>query len=188
MKIYTRTGDKGKTSIVGGQICSKDDIRIECNGKLDEANSFIGLLRAQLPEDHKWQVQLQKIQTDLMDIMSHIATPSSLRDQNKINRPVDGPAWCEKWIDEMLAEIPEPHDYFILPGGTVVSAQCHVIRTVLRTAERRMVTLNRKDPVEEFILKYVNRLSDLFFILARYELYVEGFDEERLRPFKISHK
>lgn len=188
MKIYTRTGDKGKTQIVGGAVISKDDIRIECNGKLDEANSFIGALRAQLEVDHKWQNSLQKILTDMMDMMSHVATPSSIREINKTNRAIDGPEYCEKWIDEMLSEIPEPHDFFILPGGNLVSAQCHVIRTVLRTAERRLISLNKEDPVEEFILKYINRLSDLFFVMARYELFVAGYDEEKLRPFKMPAK
>lgn len=188
MKIYTRTGDKGLTRIFGGMACKKDDIRIECNGKLDEANSFIGLLRSKLEDNHPWQKGLFKIQTDIMDIMSHIATHSSKRNENKVNRPVDGEQFCEEWIDKMLNEIPEPHDWFILPGGDEISALCHVVRTTLRTAERRLFTLNHDDPVEEFILKYVNRLSDLFFVLARYKLYLAGLPEEKLRPFKYAHK
>ncbi len=184
MRIYTRTGDKGLTKIFGGMACKKDDIRIECNGKLDEANSFIGLLRSKLDENHQWQKGLFKIQTDIMDIMSHIATHSSKRSDNDVNRPVDGEKFCEQWIDDMLNEMPQPHDWFILPGGNEVSALCHVVRTTMRTAERRLFTLNQEDPVEEFVLKYINRLSDLFFVLARYELFKADLTEEKLRPFK----
>lgn len=188
MGIYTRTGDKGLTKIFGGMSCKKDDIRIECNGKLDEANSFIGLLRSKLGKNHEWQQGLFKIQTDIMDMMSHIATHSSKREENKVAKPVDGEKFCEDWIDEMLNEMPKPHDLFILPGGTEVSALCHVIRTTLRTAERRLFSLNNTDTVEEFILKYINRLSDLFFVLARYELFKTQISEEKLRPFRRTRK
>ncbi|MEA3317239.1 MAG: cob(I)yrinic acid a,c-diamide adenosyltransferase [Bacteroidota bacterium] len=184
MKIYTRTGDKGITKIFGNMSCKKDDIRIECNGKLDEANSFIGLLRSNLGKNHEWQNGLFKIQTDIMDIMSHIATHSSKRKLNKVAQPKDGEKFCEHWIDEMLNEMPEPHDWFILPGGNEVSALCHVVRTTLRTAERRLFTLNNEDPVEVFILKYINRLSDLFFVLSRYELFKAQLSEEKLRSFR----
>lgn len=188
MRIYTRTGDKGRTKIFGGMACEKDDIRIECNGKLDEANSFIGLLRSKLDENHPWQTGLFKIQTDVMDMMSHIATHSTKRSENDVTRPVDGEQFCEQWIDDMLNEMPQPHNWFILPGGNEVSALCHVIRTTMRTAERRLFTLHREDPVEGFILKYVNRLSDLFFVFARYELFTSDLSEEKLRPFKRERK
>lgn len=184
MRVYTRTGDKGSTGIFGGQVRRKDDIRIEANGILDEANSFIGLLRSKLPEDHLWQKGLFKIQTDIMDMMSHIATTSDLRETNEVNNPVDGAEFCEQWIDEMLNEMPKPHDWFILPGGNEVSALCHIIRTQIRTTERRLFTLHEQDEVPEYILKYINRLSDLFFVLARFELYQSGATEEKLRPFR----
>ncbi len=185
MKVYTRTGDKGLTGIFGGMSAKKDDIRIECNGILDEANSFIGLLRSKLEPDHAWQKGLFKVQMDLMDIMSHVATHSTLRSKNTVNRPEDGEKFCEEWIDAMLAEMPEPHDWFILPGGTEISALCHVVRTVLRTAERRAFTLNQQDPMEPFILRYINRLSDLFFVMARYQLFEARLSEEKVRPFKM---
>lgn len=188
MRIYTRTGDKGLTNVFGGMAVKKYDIRVEANGKLDEANSFIGLLRSKLGIDHPWQEGLFKIQTDLMDMMSHIATHSSIRDKNTVNKPEDGEKFCEQWIDGMLNEMPEPHDWFILPGGTEVSALCHVARTTLRTAERRLFELNDEDPVEEFIVKYVNRLSDLFFVMSRYELFKADLPEEKLRPFRMVKK
>jgi cob(I)alamin adenosyltransferase len=185
MSVYTRTGDRGKTGIFGGRLVDKDDIRIECNGKLDEVNCTIGLIRVKLSAEHPWQERLYKIQVDIMDMMSHIATHFELRDKNPINRPIDGAKSCEEWIDAMLNEMPEPHDFFILPGGNEISALCHIVRTQMRTAERRLVTLNKSDAVDEFILKYINRLSDLFFVLARYELYKSGFVEEKLRPFRM---
>lgn len=188
MKIYTKTGDKGRTSVFGGKQCSKDDIRVECNGKLDEACSSIGVLRASLPLEHNWQKKLYKIQVDLMNMMSHVATHSSLRSNNTVHRPTDGIAFCEDWIDAMMGEIPGPDDWFILPGGSMVSAQCHVVRTQLRTAERRLITLHNEDPVEGFIIQYINRLSDLFFAMARYELYKAGYSEEKLRPFIMPMK
>ncbi len=184
MKIYTRTGDKGLTKIFGNKVCKKDDIRIECNGKLDEANSFIGLLSTKLEEEDEWQEGLLRIQTDIMNMMSLIATHSSVRGKNKVDRPVEGPEFCEQWIDKMLNEMPEPHNWFILPRGNEISALCHVVRTTVRTVERRLWTLNGEDPVEEFILKYVNRLSDLFFVLARYALYKAQIPEEKFRPFR----
>jgi cob(I)alamin adenosyltransferase len=188
MRIYTRTGDRGKTGIYGGMRVDKDDIRVECNGKLDEVNATIGLLRVKLPADHSWQTGLYKFQVDLMDMMSHVATHSSLREKNPINRPTEGDKYCEEWIDTMLNEMDGPHDYFILPGGNEISALCHIIRTQMRTAERRLITLHKTDPVDEYILKYINRLSDLFFVLSRYELYKSGFEEEKLRRFIFRYK
>ncbi len=188
MRVYTRTGDKGNTRIFGGKVRRKDNIRIEANGILDEANAFIGLLRSKLDENHPWQKGLFKIQTDIMDMMSHIATTSDIRSTNTVSHPRDGADYCEAWIDQMLEEMPKPHDWFILPGGNEVSALCHVVRTQIRTAERRLFTLDKEDPVEDYILKYVNRLSDLFFVLSRYELYQSGLTEEKLRPFRRSKR
>ena len=184
MRIYTRKGDKGTTQMYGGLSCKKDDIRIECNGMLDEANSCIGLLRSKLSDTHVWHEGLYKIQTDIMDIMSLIATLSSQRSSNKVPRPLSGYEFCEKWIDALLAEIPSSQDFFILPGGTEVSALCHVVRVKIRTAERRLYALHAVDPVEDFIFKYINRMSDLFFVLAKHELYTANIPEEKVRLFK----
>lgn len=186
MRVYTKTGDKGKTQIFGGIDCDKDHIRIEANGQLDEASAFIGQLRAKLPDSHAWQDLLKTIQIDLMDTMSHVATHSSHRDKNTVRRPETAEKYCEEWIDKMLDEMPKPHDWFILPGGNEVSALCHVVRTQMRRAERSLVTLNREDPLEGFIIRFVNRLSDLFFVMSRYELYQSNLDEEKLRKFRLS--
>ena len=190
MKIYTRKGDKGTTGVFGGKREDKDSARIECNGALDEANSTIGLLRAKLGPEHEWQPNLHRIQKDLMDMMSHLARPS---DSNKVNpnpKPVDGAEFCEQWLDELEGAITSPSDYFLLPGGNEISALCHVCRTQIRRGERRLVTLMKGDPecVEDYIISYVNRLSDLFFTMARAEMDKAGVAEEKWQLFLYKRK
>ncbi|WP_103071778.1 cob(I)yrinic acid a,c-diamide adenosyltransferase [Aquimarina sediminis] len=190
MKIYTRKGDTGKTGVFGGKREYKDSPRIECNGALDEANSTIGLLRAKLGNDHEWQPNLHKIQKDLMDMMSHLARPSDSKKENPNPRPVDGADFCEQWMDDMEAKISSPSDYFLLPGGNEISALCHVCRTQIRRGERRLVTLMHEDPesVEEYVIAYVNRLSDLFFTMARAEMDKAGVAEEKWQLFLYKRK
>lgn len=183
MKIYTKKGDKGTTGLFGGSRVSKDDVRIECIGTLDEANSTIGLLRVKLGAGHEWQSNLHKIQKDLMDMMSHLARPSDAKKENKNPMPVDGAAFCEEWIDALEAAMTSPSDYFLLPGGNEVSALCHIARTQMRRGERRLVSLIRADEVHEAIPAYVNRLSDLFFTLARAEMDKAGVAEEKWQLF-----
>ncbi|WP_031526450.1 cob(I)yrinic acid a,c-diamide adenosyltransferase [Dyadobacter crusticola] len=183
MKIYTKKGDKGTTGLFGGSRVFKDDVRVECIGTLDEANSTIGLLRVKLGETHEWQGNLQKIQKDLMDMMSHLARPSDAKKENKNPMPVDGAAFCEQWIDELEAAMTSPSDYFLLPGGNEVSALCHVARTQMRRGERRLVSLIKTDEVNEAIPAYINRLSDLFFTLARAEMDKAGVAEEKWQLF-----
>ncbi|HWV32672.1 MAG TPA: cob(I)yrinic acid a,c-diamide adenosyltransferase [Dyadobacter sp.] len=183
MKIYTKKGDKGTTGLFGGSRVSKDDVRIECIGTLDEANSTIGLLRVKLGAGHEWQSNLHKIQKDLMDMMSHLARPSDAKKENKNPMPVDGAAFCEEWIDALEAAMTSPSDYFLLPGGNEVSALCHVARTQMRRGERRLVSLIKTDDVHEAIPAYINRLSDLFFTLARAEMDKAGVVEEKWQLF-----
>ncbi|WP_439555461.1 cob(I)yrinic acid a,c-diamide adenosyltransferase [Dyadobacter sp.] len=183
MKIYTKKGDKGTTGLFGGSRVFKDDVRVECMGALDEANSTIGLLRVKLGETHEWQPNLQKIQKDLMDMMSHLARPSDAKKENKNPMPVDGAAFCEEWIDALEAAMTSPSDYFLLPGGNEVSALCHVARTQIRRGERRLVSLIKTDEVHEAIPAYINRLSDLFFTLARAEMDKAGVAEEKWQLF-----
>nr|WP_295928794.1 cob(I)yrinic acid a,c-diamide adenosyltransferase [uncultured Dyadobacter sp.] len=183
MKIYTKKGDKGTTGLFGGSRVSKDDVRIECIGTLDEANSTIGLLRVKLGNDHAWQPNLHRIQKDLMDMMSHLARPSDAKKENKNPMPVDGAVFCEEWIDALEASMTSPSDYFLLPGGNEVSALCHVARTQMRRGERRLVSLIQTDEVHEAIPAYINRLSDLFFTLARAEMDKAGVAEEKWQLF-----
>ncbi|WP_282080491.1 cob(I)yrinic acid a,c-diamide adenosyltransferase [Aquimarina algiphila] len=190
MKIYTRKGDTGMTGVFGGKRESKDSARIECNGALDEANSTIGLLRSKLGNDHEWQQNLHKIQKDLMDMMSHLARPSDSKKENPNPKPIDGADFCEQWMDDMESKISSPSDYFLLPGGNEISALCHVCRTQIRRGERRLVTLMHEDTasVEEYVVAYINRLSDLFFTMARAEMDKAGVAEEKWQLFLYKRK
>jgi len=190
MKIYTRKGDTGMTGVFGGKRESKDSARIECNGALDEANSTIGLLRSKLGNNHEWQPNLHKIQKDLMDMMSHLARPSDSKKENPNPKPKDGADFCEKWMDDMESKISSPSDYFLLPGGNEISSLCHVCRTQIRRGERRLVTLMHEDSasVEEYVVAYINRLSDLFFTMARSEMDKAGVAEEKWQLFLYKRK
>lgn len=186
-RIYTKTGDRGTTGIHGGERVDKDDIRIEANGCIDELNAVIGIIRSLLPTDHEWQEMLHHIQYELMIVMSHVATPSAIREKNPNKLSETLAAYCEQQMDEMTAKL-EDNGYFILPGGTPVSAQCQFARTVARRAERRLWTLNRKDAVPHEILTFVNRLSDLFFVMARYDMQQQNWPEERWQSFSYKRQ
>lgn len=188
MKIYTRKGDLGETSLFGGTRVLKDDVRVECYGTFDEANSTIGLLRAKLSSDHSWQANLHRIQRDMMAMMSLLATPSNSPKENTTQVPMDGAAFCEAWIDALEQENASPTEYFLLPGGNEISALCHVVRTQIRRSERRLVSLMKIDTVHEAIPAYINRLSDLFFMLARVEMSKTGLEEERWKHFVYKKK
>lgn len=187
MNIYTRGGDKGKTGIHGGQRVDKDDIRIEANGCIDELNSMIGVIRAFLPAEHEWQQILFKIQSELMVVMSHVATPSAIRDKNPNPLPDNLDKFCEECIDSMTDNMGQSLS-FILPGGNLVSSHLQLARTIARRSERRLWTLNKQDKVPESILKFINRLSDLFFTMARFEMFRDGTGEERWKDFLYKRK
>lgn len=188
MKIYTKKGDKGTTALFGGSRVAKDDVRVNCYGTLDEVNSTIGLLRAKLGNEHEWQPKLMKIQKDMMDMMSHLARPSDCKKENPNPKPVDGAEFCEQWIDELEAAMTSKSDYFLLPGGNEISALCHVVRTQMRRGERLLVTLMKADTVDDYIAAYINRLSDLFFILGRAEMDKAGVAEEKWQLFLYKKK
>lgn len=187
MKIYTRGGDKGKTGIFGGQRVDKDDVRIEANGTIDELNSSIGVVRAYLPKEHEWQAILFKIQTEMMVVMSQVATPSAIRDQNQNVLDENLDKLCEECMDKMTDEM-GPSETFILPGGTVVSAHLQLARAIARRAERRLWTLNKQDEVPAPVMRFINRLSDLFFTMARYDMFSAGDMEERWKDFLYKRK
>lgn len=186
-KIYTRTGDEGMTGIHGGTRVPKDDIRIEANGCLDELNTLLGIVRSMLSETDEWQTKLCYIQRSLMVVMSHVATPSAIREQNPNELSQDLDKFCEEWMDEMMSQL-EDNGYFILPGGTPLAAQLQYARAVARRAERRLWTLNRTDAVPGAILRFVNRLSDLLFVLARFELQRQQWPEEKWMAFSYKRR
>lgn len=168
-RIYTRTGDDGETGLFGGRRIPKDDHRLEAYGTIDELNSLIGLAAATVDEDLR--ARLQIVQSDLFDIGGELATPD-LDDRIRRGQVVgprvtgDDVGQLERWIDALDEEI-EPLTRFILPGGTVAAGHLHVARTVCRRAERRLLTMSRAAPVSPEIVRYLNRLSDLLFTVAR---------------------
>ena len=175
------------TGIHGGTRVPKDDIRIEANGCLDELNTLLGIVRSMLSETDEWQTKLCYIQRSLMVVMSHVATPSAIREQNPNELPQDLDKFCEEWMDEMMSQL-EDNGYFILPGGTPLAAQLQHARAVARRAERRLWTLNRTDAVPGAILRFVNRLSDLLFVLARFELQRQQWPEEKWMAFSYKRR
>ena len=165
MRIYTRTGDKGKTSIIGGRV-DKDDIRVETYGTVDEVNCFVGQAIQELDQEIFKDVlnDLEKIQHELFDCGGDLANVSEKREIKLHQESID---YLEKKIDEYIEEAPEL-ERFILPGGTKPSASIHIARTVTRRAERLVVKLLKADSkTPEIALQYLNRLSDYFFALAR---------------------
>lgn len=182
MKIYTCTGDKGITGIHGGIRVPKDDIRIEANGCIDELNCELGIVRTMMSANDERQSLLFDIQNELMSLMSIVATPDEKRVQNPNSFNNNIISRCEESIDIMTAETPDG-GWFILPGGTPLAAHMQMARAMTRRAERRLWTLNREDTVPEDIMKFMNRLSDLFFTMARHELFKSGLSEEKWRKF-----
>ena len=164
-RIYTRAGDAGKTSLGEGSRVPKTDLRIEAYGAVDELNSFLGLaLSGELPDEFRpW---LEQIQNDLFDLGADLAVP--LEDERRERlRVTDGQVeWLEELCDLVNARL-EPLKSFVLPGGTEAAARLHVARAVCRRAERRSVALAEAQGVNPTALAYLNRLSDLLFILAR---------------------
>lgn len=167
MKIYTRTGDAGSTHVVGGRSLAKDDARIEAYGTVDELNSVLGVaLQAIIDADLR--AVIEPIQLELFDLGAELATPGFVRQPGTPQAAVDEQqiSRMEKQIDWAFGQCPELK-YFVVPGGSAAAAQLHVARTVCRRAERRVVTLARAEPIRPEPVKYLNRLSDLLFALAR---------------------
>ena len=174
MKIYTNTGDKGQTSLLGGTRVPKHHIRINAYGTVDELNSFLGLVR-DLDTDDMRRNFIQDIQSRLFTIGSSLAAETEKAKKFKpdiISADIES---LEHAIDEMNEIVP-PLKNFILPGGHQLVSYCHICRCVCRRAERLVIDLSQQTPVEEHVIIYLNRLSDYLFVLARkisFELHVE---------------
>lgn len=165
MKLYTRTGDKGKTSLIGGRV-DKDHLRVEAYGTIDEANSFIGWALALLADDERFHdlcAELQKIQHELFDCGGDLAIVNGKLPYKATEEMV---VFLEQRIDAYVQETP-PLEKFILPGGSKAAAALHLARTVTRRAERCIVSLQKAEPINDVVLKYMNRLSDYLFVAAR---------------------
>jgi cob(I)alamin adenosyltransferase len=174
MKIYTKTGDDGTTSLFGGTRVSKSDPRIDCYGTVDELNSVIGIAVAANPS-HELSEPLREIQALLFVLGADLATPA---DQSiRIDRITEADvARLESWIDTYDARLPALR-HFILPGGTPVAAALHLARTVCRRAERLLVDARSSNNHSDATLLFLNRLSDLLFVLARYANHSDGIPD-----------
>jgi cob(I)alamin adenosyltransferase len=178
MPIYTRTGDKGTTSLITRERVWKSSIRVETYGTIDELNAVLGVIASFLessPLSEKDYISeiLATIQNDLFFVGSYFANPGQKDIGVDLNAHTKS---FEKKIDEMTTKMPELAN-FILPGGGVVGSHFHLARTVARRAERQVVRLLQEDVLEDSVIKYINRLSDLFFTLARFANFVEGKKE-----------
>ena len=180
MKIYTKTGDRGLTSLIGGTRVPKHHLRIESYGTVDELNSYIGMIRDhQINQEHK--EVLKEIQDRLFTIGSSLASDpekSKMKIPDLHNADVE---MLEKEIDRMTAVLPEMRS-FILPGGNVVASFCHVARCVCRRAERNVIHLNESEYVNEIVLQYLNRLSDYLFVLSRMIIFESNSEEIPWKP------
>ncbi|WP_458412646.1 cob(I)yrinic acid a,c-diamide adenosyltransferase [Schinkia sp. CFF1] len=164
MRLYTRTGDEGKTSLVGGRV-DKDNLRVNAYGTVDEVNSFVGQAMTMLQTEKFADIyaDLERIQHELFDCGSDLATIHDKRPYKVTDEMV---AFLEQQIDQYIVEAP-PVERFILPGGSPQAAALHIARTTTRRAERYIVSLLKIEPINKAVLRYVNRLSDYFFAVAR---------------------
>lgn len=177
MKIYTKTGDKGKTSLFGGDRVSKDTYRIEAYGSVDELNSHLGVIRSLKPPAEVDRM-LERIQHQLFVLGADLATPRT-RKEGKVDRIQPRHIeFLEQSIDRLDAALPGLTQ-FVLPGGSHAAAALHVARTVCRRAERRIVQLAKKCDIGTTPVVYINRLSDFLFVAARSVNRLEGWEEAR---------
>jgi len=161
MKIYTKFGDKGSTALLGGAVVPKDDLRVEAYGTVDELNAALGIVAA-VSEDSALSASVMRIQKDLFIVGAYLATKGKRARAIPLSR-VDE---LEDEIDALWSGLP-PLRHFVVPGGTRTASILHLARTVCRRAERRIISLSRKENVDPSILAYMNRVGDLLFAMAR---------------------
>lgn len=185
MKIYTKTGDHGETSIIGGRV-AKDDEQVEAYGTVDEANSILGVVVSFLSEtEQEIKDELEKIQHELFDCGGDLSMKEGSEQKYPYKVQEEMVIALEERIDQYMKEAPEL-ERFILPGGTPASAQLHVARTIVRRAERRVVSLASKQSINPFVRQYLNRLSDYLFALSRVVNFRAGCkDIEYVRSAKV---
>ncbi len=189
MKIYTRTGDKGTTSLFSGERVPKDNPFIEAVGTVDEGNSALGLALSMLPKEEQFQStleQLEMIQHTLFDVGAALATPRTCHQNQKLEKTrFDNEAieLLEKWIDAMDAQLPILKT-FILPGGHPAGAALHLSRSIIRRAERLVIPLYEQADVTQSVLVYLNRLSDYLFMASRFVNHQLQVPETQWQPVK----
>ena len=180
MKIYTKTGDKGQTSLLGGTRVSKDNERINAYGTIDELNSFLGLV-CDLDSDLERKDFLRNIQSRLFTIGSSLAAETEKAKDFKPDLEEDDILALEQSIDQMNEKLPAMKN-FLLPGGHQIISSAHIARTVCRRAERLVISISQDKHIEEIIVRYLNRLSDYLFVLARKYGQELGVDEIPWKP------
>lgn len=185
MKLYTRTGDQGETSIIGGRV-AKDDPQVEAYGTVDEANSYLGWAVSLVPEEEEeLKQELIRIQHELFDCGTDLSRRAGEKQQFPYRVHAELISFLEQRIDVYMAETPAL-ERFILPGGTPLAASLHMARTVVRRAERRVVALEKHREINPYVRQYLNRLSDYLFALARVVNYRAGYkDIEYVRSAKV---
>jgi len=180
-KVYTRTGDKGTTRLVGGSEVHKDDARIEAYGTVDELNAVVGIVRTLLAEGSPLDAHLGEVQDDLFNVGTDLATPEADRWEGMYRVGDTDVERLEGWIDTLNDDL-APLAEFILPGGGPAGAHLHLARTTCRRAERRVVSLGHLDPtLSQGALRYLNRLSDYLFVASRWAAHQEGVPETTWR-------
>ena len=183
-KIYTRGGDKGKTSLGNGDRVHKSSVRVQALGTVDETNAILGIVENEITQSYKNIIN--EIQNDLFDLGADLCVPEDKKIKYQPSRI------SEKQIDRLENKIDtlnkdlKPLDSFILPGGSIASSHLHLARTVARRAERITVQLSNKETINPLIIKYLNRLSDLLFVLARIENKVENIKDILWKPGKTT--
>lgn len=180
MKIYTKTGDKGTTSLVGGSRVSKDHPRVEAYGTIDELIAWIGYVRDQVQGEEDAGLLLD-IQRQLMTCASHIACDDESFRTKLPELSLKIVTVLEQAIDRMEKDL-TPLSSFVLPGGLPVASCCHIARNVCRRAERQLIRMRVETRNEELVLMYLNRLSDFLFVFSRYLLTKNGRDENLWKP------
>lgn len=180
MKIYTKTGDKGETSLFGGKRVSKDELRIEAYGTVDELNSVVGVARTFVENKRIGEI-LGIIQNQLFVLGADLATPDDVKSTAIKRISVGDRTSLEETIDEIEEQL-EPLESFVLPGGSRGASLLHHARTVCRRAERRVVSLKKRGETSEQTVIYLNRLSDLLFVLARFENKNSGIKDHPWNP------
>jgi cob(I)alamin adenosyltransferase len=187
-RIYTKTGDRGETRLASGEQVPKDSPRLECYGTLDELNAFVGAARVTADAEAGGNARiadlvsgLARIQHELFNLGSILATSPGKAHPKQARVDDAGIEQLEREIDAMNAELP-PLRSFVLPGGSRLNAELHVCRTVCRRAERLLVSLARIDEIDEVNIRYVNRLSDAFFVMSRWVNAVMGVEEVLWSP------
>jgi cob(I)alamin adenosyltransferase len=177
MKIYTKSGDDGTTSLFDGSRVGKDNERVSVYGEIDELNAYLGLVVAHLPSTAEvLQKELQEVQKSLFALGAKLANPRDKAQKDKADFTEEKILFLEKAIDKMEESL-KPMTSFILPGGTLASASLHIARTVCRRAERHLIHLHHHEELNDIYLKFVNRLSDYLFVCARYANHLESVSD-----------